>query len=419
MPNSLLARFAENFAPGARPLMGELAQVRGVIGSALAGLLPYNPDDLVGKRGYAVYDEMQRDAQVAACLAIKKFAVLARGWEVHPASNDPTDREVADFVRFALADMRGAILDVLYDALDALAKGFSVLEINYRIIDREPYKGMIGFGSIKSKDPSTFVFDLDDYANIRSLQRTGAGGTGVSGLQSRNGMRTENTLPPEKFVIYSYMPRYESPYGTSDLRAAYKHYWSKDILIRFLNVYLEKYGAPTARGTYKRGTPKSAQEELLKVLDRIQQETAIVIPDDVQVDLMEAQRGGEAGYLQAIEFHDKQIAKAILSQTLVVDEGARVGSFALAKVHLDVVRMCLKKLKRDLEESVMGEQVIRRLVDYNFTVTAYPTFSLGPLEDQDVEKLAGVIAKLVSGEVIKPDEGWIREYLGLPGQAAS
>ena len=430
MPNSLLARFAERFGARRSPPMGELAQVRGVIGSALAGLMPYNPDDLIGKRGYAIYDLMQNDAQVRACMSIKKFAVLSKGWEVHPASGDPRDREVADFVRFVFADMRGAILDVLYNILDALAKGFSVMELNYRIIDREPYKGMIGLASIKSKDPSTFVFDLDDYANIRSLGRTGAG-TGVSGLQSRNqapasGLNSRYTLdgansalPPDKFAIYSYMPRYESPYGTSDLRAAYKHYWSKDILIRFLNIYLEKYGAPTAKGTYKRGTPKSAQEELLKVLDRIQQETAIVIPDDVQVDLMEAQRGGEAGYLAAIEFHDKQIAKAILSQTLVVDEGARVGSFALAKVHLDVVRMCLKKLKRDLEETVMGEQVIRRLVDYNFTVTAYPTFSLGPLDDQDMEQLAGVISKLVSGEVIKPDEGWIREYLGIPTPAAS
>ena len=28
--------------------------------------------------------------------------------------------------------------------------------------------------------------------------------------------------------------------------------------------------------------------------------------------------------------------------------------------------------------------------------------------------LAGVIEKLVSGQVIRPDEGWIRGYLGLP-----
>lgn len=406
MLKSLIARFSGR--NGARtPPLKEIASARGGIAQSLGSLAPYNPDDLIGKRGYAVYDQMQKDAQVQACLTIKKLAVLSRGWEVHPASDEPNDREVADFVRFTLEDMRGSVLDVLFNTLDALAKGFSLMEINWKLIDRAPHEGRVGLASIKSKDPSTFAFDMDEFLNVKSLKRTGD----VSGLKSRN---TGCDLPPGKFVVYSYMPRYESPYGTSDLRAAYKHYWSKDVLTRFLNLYLEKYGSPTAKGSYKRGTPRAAQEELLKVLDKIQQETAIVIPDDVQIELLEAQRGGEAGYLSALEFHDKQISKAILCQTLMTDEGTRVGSFALAKVHMDVLKMCLKKLKRDLEESVMLEQVIRRLVDYNFTVASYPTFSLGPIDDRDVEQFANAIAKLISGEVIRPDEGWIREYLGLP-----
>ena len=408
MAKSVLTYFAEKLSARRSPPLGELASAKGSLASAVGSIAPYNPDDLIGKRGYAIYDQMQRDAQVQACLTIKKFAVLSRGWEVHPASNHPIDMNVADFVRFVLEDMRGSILDVLFNTLDALAKGFSVMELNYRIIDKEPYRGMVGLTSIKSKDPSTFAFDVDEFMNVKALKRTG---WTVS--------KEAEALPPEKFVIYSHMPRYESPYGTSDLRAAYKHFWSKDVLTRFLNLYLEKYGSPTAKGSYKRGTPKVAQEELLKVLDKIQQETAIVIPDDVQVQLLEAQRGGEAGYLHAIEFHDKQIAKAILAQTLMTDEGMRVGSFALAKVHLDVLKMCLKKIKRDLEETVMREQVIRRLVDCNFNVNAYPTFSLGPIEDQDIESLSNVISKLVSGEVIRPDEGWIREYLGLPSEGQS
>ena len=407
MSNSILAKFAGKLSPRRSPPLDEIASARGSLASLVGQIAPYNPDDLVGKRGYAVYDQMQRDAQIQACLMIKKFAVLSRGWEVHPASDDPADVRIAEFVRFALEDMRGSILDVLTNVLDALAKGFSVMEINYRIIDREPYRGTIGLASIKAKDPSTFVFDTDEFLNVRSLKRSGFGGRG-------SGADSQEALPPEKFVVYTYNPRYESPYGTSDLRAAYKHYWSKDVLMRFMNLYLEKYGSPTAKGSYKRGTPKSAQEELLRVLDKIQQETAIVIPDDVQVELLEAHRGGEAGYLQALDFHDKQIAKAILNQTLMTDEGMRVGSFALAKVHLDVLKMCLAKLKRDLEETVMREQVVRPLVDYNFGSGAYPVFSLGPLEDRDIDSLANAISKLVSGEVIRPDEGWIREYLGLP-----
>ncbi len=387
------------------PPTGEIASARGMLAS-VGQIAPYNPDDLIGKRGYAIYDQMQHDAQVQACLTIKKLAVLSRGWEVHPASSSPNDVEVADFVRFALEEMRGTVLDVLFNVLDALAKGFSVMEMNYCVLDKDPHKGRIGLASIKAKDPSTFGFNTDEFLNVRGLTRTPTPGK-------------DSSLPTDKFVIYSYMPRYESPYGTSDLRAAYKHYWSKDVLTRFMNLYLEKYGSPTVRGSYKRGTPKQAQEELLRVLDKIQQQTAIVIPEDVQVQLMEAVRGGEAGYLEAIEFHDKQISRAILCQTLMTDEGTRVGSFALAKVHLDVLKMCLRKLKRDLEESVMQEQVIKRLVDYNFSVSAYPTFSLGPLEDADVEKLSGVIEKLVAGQVIRPDEQWIRGYLGLPTGAES
>jgi len=401
----ILSYFAGRMWP-AKPPISETATARGTAASQLGRIVPYNPDDLIGMRGYAIYDQMQRDAQVQACLTIKKLAVLSRGWEVHPASSDARDVEVADFVRFALESMRGSILDVLYNVLDALAKGFSVLEINYAFLDKGPHAGRVGLASIKAKDPSTFAFDTDEFLNVRGLKRTPR----VSGSEN---------LAPDKFVVYSYMPRYESPYGTSDLRAAYKHYWSKDILTRFMNLYLEKYGSPTAKGSYKRGTPKASQEELLGVISKIQQETAIVIPEDVQVELLEAHRGGEAGYLQAIEFHDKQISRAILCQTLMTDEGTRVGSFALAKVHLDVLKMCLRKLKRDLEESVMGEQVIKRLVDYNFSVAAYPTFSLGPLEDTDVAQLSGVVSQLVSGQIIKPDEQWIRGYLGLPTGAES
>ena len=130
--NINLSDIVSRFSGRGSPPMGEVAAAR----TALSLMPPYNPDDLVGKRGYAVYDQMQKDAQVQACLQIKKLSLLSRGWEVHPASESERDVQIADFVRFAFEDMRGSILDVLYNVLDALAKGFSVMEINYRIIEQ-------------------------------------------------------------------------------------------------------------------------------------------------------------------------------------------------------------------------------------------------------------------------------------------
>lgn len=382
------------------PVMEEIAAARSGLASSAFRLAAYSPDDLVTRKGFAVYDEMQNDAQVRSCLNTRKFAVLSKGWNVRPSSDSPEDVRVARFVEFCLHDMKGSVPEMLFKALDAVAKGFSICEINYKVIGGGPFDGMIGLASVKSKDPAEFGFDLDQFLNVRGLTHQGLSG------QSR--------LPAEKFIVYTHMPVYELPHGQSDLRAAYKHWWSKEVILKFWNLYLEKFGMPTAKGTYRRGVPKDQQDELLRVLDKIQQETALVVPEDVTVELLEAQRRGEAGYLTAIEFHNKQIAKAILGQTLSSDEGSRVGSLALARVHMDVLRFYLERLKRDLEETVMREQLIRRLVAINFGTDRCPLFTLGNLEEKDLELLGGLITKLIDGRVVEPTEPWIREYLGIP-----
>lgn len=382
------------------PVMQEIAAARSGLASSAFRLAAYSPDDLVTRKGFAVYDEMQNDAQVRSCLNTRKFAVLSKGWNVRPSSDSPEDVRVARFVEFCLHDMKGSVPEMLFKVLDAVAKGFSICEINYKVIGGGPFDGMIGLASVKSKDPAEFGFDLDQFLNVRGLTHQGLSG------QSR--------LPAEKFIVYTHMPVYELPHGQSDLRAAYKHWWSKEVILKFWNLYLEKFGMPTAKGTYRRGVPKDQQDELLRVLDKIQQETALVVPEDVTVELLEAQRRGEAGYLTAIEFHNKQIAKAILGQTLSSDEGSRVGSLALARVHMDVLRFYLERLKRDLEETVMREQLIRRLVAINFGTDRCPLFTLGNLEEKDLELLGGLITKLIDGRVVEPTEPWIREYLGIP-----
>lgn len=395
--------FAKFLSSIRRPKLKEMAEANRPAAS-FGGAAACYSDDLLSGGGFEIYERMQHDAQVKACLNIKKLSVLSRGWQVHPASDKPDDIRAADFVRWCLEDMRGSVMDVLYNALDALAKGFSVAEINWKIIPSGNYAGMIGLDSIKSKDPSAFIFETDEFLNVKSVKQLG---------------RREISLPPDKLLIYVHSPRYELPYGASDLKAAYRHWWSKDIILRFYNVYLEKYGSPTVLGAYTRGTPKSQQADLLRVLDRIQQETALVLPDDIKIELLEAKRGGENGYLQAVEYHDRQIAKAILGQTLTTDEGMRYGSFALAKVHLDVLRMTLEHIKRNLEESVMREQLIRRLVSYNFENAGVPVFSLGTIRERDLSLLADVISKLVTGGVVAPDEKWIRDYLEIPDVGGS
>ena len=359
------------------------------------------PGDLPpGSQGYVTYRRMQNDPQVKACLSTKKFAVLSRGWEVHPFDTTPEALEVAEFCRWTLADMTGSVLDTLYAVMDALALGVSMTEINYKVLDSGPYAGRIGLQSLKSKNPEIFFFDIDGFMNIHALRIAGG-----------------ELLPPNKFLIYSYQPQYENPLGTSDLRAAYRSWFVKEQLVVWWSKYLEKFGMPTVLGSYaaKGAYSLDQKRSFLSTLMQVHNETAIAVPDDMEVKLLEATRGAQAGFDEAVAFCDRSIAKSILGETLTADSSAKGSSYGLGQVHMDVLSFYLQKLQRDLEETVMTEQLLARLVAYNYPVgTPCPSFHLGKIDDGKLAAATTLISELIGGGVIAPAEPWIRSYLGIP-----
>lgn len=381
-----------------KPILRELAAAQGEINSLLGALSPlsYPGDALPGVDGFGTYRKMQGDPQVKACLATKKFAVLSRGWDIQAASTSADDQAIAQFVRQALTQMRGTLLDALYDVLDALALGVSLVEINWVL----RADGKIGLHSLKAKDPALFQFECDPFLNL----------TGLRGAMG-------GVYPLDKFLVYTYMPAYENPWGQSDLRAAYRPWFVKEQLLRWWAKYMEKFGMPTVRGTYAsgKGYSKKQQMEFLSLVAAIHNESAVVVPDDLQIALLEATRGAEAGFEQAISYLDRAIAKSILGQTLTSDSTSGTNTNALGQIHMDVLGFYLQKLQRDLEQAVVNAQLIDRLVACNFGPdAARPTFHLGALDDSRLSSVGALIKDLVAGNILAPDEPWIRGYLGLP-----
>lgn len=386
---------------GKRPPLDEQAPAQG-IGSVLGRLSLYAAPVDPPPGADAAYRRMTYDPQVRACLATKKYAVLSRGWEVHPGGGDPASLAAADFCRWCLDNMAGSILDAGYDVLDALAFGLSLVEINYRLIDDGPWAGHVGIGSLKAKDPRHFIIRTDEFYNIQAL-RVAAG----------------DELDPDKFLIYSYMPRYGNPYGESDLRAAYRSWYLKDALLTWWAKYLEKFGMPTVVGSFGAGGgyTKQQQADFLSVVSQVHNESALVIPDDLAISLLEARTnsGGSSGFDEAVSYLDRAIAKAILGQSLTSDSSARGSTYALGAVQENVLRFYINKLTRDLEDAVLTRQLLARLVAYNFPPgTPTPAFKFGRLDDDRLAAAGTLIAEMVKGNVIAPDEPWIREYMGLP-----
>ena len=375
-------------AYGYTSLVGMLAPVH------LAGDLP------PGAQGFTTYRRMQNDPQIKACLSTKKFAVLSRGWEVHPFDTTPEALEVAEFCRWCLADMKGSVLDGLYSVMDALALGVSVTEINYKLLDAGPYVGKIGLASLKAKNPEIFFFDVDSFLNLHALRIAGG-----------------DLLPPDKFLIYSYQPQYENPLGTSDLRAAYRSWFIKEQMVSWWAKFLEKFGMPTVVGSYdpKGNYGVGEQRAFLSTLMQVHNETAIALPADMEVKLLEATRTMDAGFDEAVAYCDRSIAKSILGETLTADSAAKGSTYGLGQVHMDVLSFYLQKLQRDLEETVMTEQLLARLVAYNYPMgTPCPQFKLGKIDDGKLAAATALMTALITGGVVSPSEPWIRSYLGIP-----
>ena len=372
---------------------------------------PYNPDDLLTRRGLDLYDRMMTDAQVRASINTKRYALLARQWQVFPAVRRRQEQdfraamEARDFVEAVLRGLRGPegspqdFRRVLFQMMSAFYRGFSVAELVWRVETAGPWAGKYVLAAIKFKNPKQIGFEVDEFLNVRA----------VTSWTPEHGLIT---VPRGKCLIYVYNARDELPYGESDLRAVYKHWYSKSRIMEFWNLRLQRFGIPFAYANAPNPSDASGAR-ILEILRGLQQEASAVFPQNVRPQLMETKSSGDEAFLSALEWHNQQIAIGILLQTLTSGEGRRTGSMALGRVHFDILLFALECMKQDIEAAV-DAQIIRPLIDANFDHRLYPEFSLGNLDEKDLLRMAQAMNVLLTHRVVDAREPILRELFNLP-----
>lgn len=360
-------------------------------------LEPYNPDELMQKRGgLDIYTRMKTDDQVKAVLVMKKYAALSGGWHI-----EGTDEKRVEFLQKVYAQDTLRIMDKLYDVLSALEYGFSVSEIMYLRATSGELAGKIILSDLKTRPPHSFEFGIDDHGNLNKLtQHTQVG---------------DKDFPIEKFIIYTYMPEFGGHYGNSDLRAAYRAWFSKDITIKFRNMYNEKFGMPTIKAKYPPTLSEPVKADLEKIIKNIQSMTAIKIPEGVEIDLLESTRKSVSEFSATIKDCDTAIARAVLVPNLMGFTDTKSGSYALGKTQFDVFLWILAKIRTDNEMSIA--QISKRLIDLNFGPGEYPKWKMNPMTQQAKEDLMASFVDAVDKGVITPtfkDEEHVRDILSFP-----
>ena len=367
----------------------------------------YNPDQLIGRKGYAIYNKMMIDEQVKAVVRFKRDAITSRDYIFEYANDDLSEDEVDRRKKIfteAITQMEEPFSDALNGIMSAMYTGFSISEKLYHHIDIDG-KSYYGIKRIKLKPCDTFFFHTDEFGNVLKFTQQFDG--------------KEQTLDPSAFIHFVQNPDTDEHYGRSELRECYRAWFSKDMVIKFQNIHLERFAAgfvwaaPKEGKTLTTGTPEYVS--LQNVMKNLQASSSIILPAGIELNIEHP--ATTDAFEKAIAQHDKAIAKALLVPNLMgISEQGSTGSYAQSQTQLEAFLWTLDADATRLEGK-LNAHLFKELGDLNFGDGKYPRFKFKPVSDVRKLEIVKIWQQLVTGGAVQAtdaDEAFLRDALEMP-----
>lgn len=372
------------------------------IAVAFIGALMEVQDTVLRRLGsnYEVYRDLRRDGQVHSTFQQRRLALRGRPLVIEAGGDDAASIAAADQLRTNLEQIPfdRATGMMSWGAFYGHAVGECMWEVR---------EGKVWLAAVKARTPWRFRFDWE----------------GQLRLLTRAAMITGEALPDRKFWTVSWgADNDDEPYG---LGLAHQLYWPVYFKKQGLGFWLralEKFGAPTAKGTYPAGSDPKVKTELLQALHRMRMDGSIAVPEGVEVALLEAARGA----VDQVAFNaamNAEISKIIVGQTMTTDQGS---SRSQGEVHMDVREELTDADAEELNESFMAGPA-RWLTEWNFPGARTPIVKRPAPEDEErsavllTAKAGAVKAMREAGYEPTPEtesalfgDGWTRVPMPKP-----
>ena len=356
---------------------------------------PWNPDDLVQKHNdYSLYEEMLKDDQVSVCLQLKKDNVLCSGFDIIPQEDD--QEEMVEDIKVAInEDPDWPFEEMLEEMLSSYEFGFSISE---KVFKRRE-DGKLSLKFIKTRHPGPWMIHQDEKGNIERYEQQG----------------TPNTNVPSSVLIHMINRRkFQNPYGVPDLRAAYQAWFAKKHITRFYAVFIEKAASPIPHGKYGKEANPKAISDMYSALKKFQTKTALVTPDYMEVDFLEASSNGEA-FVKGINLFNMFIGRALFIPDLLGFQGSETsgGSFSLGANQMEIFFKHINR-RRAVLEKIVNDEIIWPIVVHNWGfIDNYPRFKLRPISKQDIIETAKIWLEAVKVRAWRPTEEEINHFKNI------
>lgn len=333
-------------------------------------------------------DIEERDLHYLAVLGTRRRQVCQLPLAVEAASDDKDHVRHADFLREWLRE--GTLELALFDLLDAIGKGFSVLEIEWQSTP----EAVLPVG-LEYRPQRWFAPALEDGETIQLAE-------GV----------TREPLSPHKFLIHRHRAKSGLTIRSGLARIASWAWMYKAFTARDWAIFTQNYGAPIRVGKYGPNATDADRTVLWRAVANIAGDCAAIIPEGMSIEFVALKDTGQSAelYEKRADWLDRQISKAVLGQTTTTD--AISGGHAVAKEHR-LVQEDIERADAKLVSATLTRQLAHLIIALNFGPQAkYPRLLLGRPDEVPLNDVVNALAKLGPlGLTVEASE--VRDRLGF------
>lgn len=334
-------------------------------------------------------DIEERDLHYFGVMSTRKRSVAQLPITVKPASDAADHKKHAEFVQSWIND--DVLRACLFDMLDAIGKGFSVMEIDWqtRLSRWEPRE-------ITYRPQRWFTFARADGETV-VLRDDPA----------------EEPLPAHKFIIHRHPSKSGLTIRSGIARVASWAWMYKSFTLKDWAIFVQNFGMPIRIGRYEGDAKEEDKDVLWRAVTQIAGDMAAIMPDSMKIEFQEVAAKGTSIdlYERRADWMDRQVSKAVLGQTTTTD--AVGGGHAVAREHR-LVQEDIERADAMMITATIIRQLIPNLIAMNFgPQDHYPIVRIGRPDEVMLKEFAEAFDKFAK-HGLTVGASYIRERLGAP-----
>lgn len=326
-----------------------------------------------------LFSEMEeKDGKLGSVLQTRRLAVTGLDWEVLPATtNSATDIKVAEFITevFNYVD---SFNEGLNDLLDAIGKGFSLVENIWEISE-----GQVWLKDLEHVDGKNLNF-TDVSGKLSKMPRILTEESPAHGIE----------LEPYKFIFHRHKARSGFVTKGGIIRSCAYLYLFKNYDFKNWAQFIELFGIPLRLGKFKAGSTREEIDVLKRAVFNLASDAAAVISENTEIEFIRSEAGKDnAGVFKELaEYIDKIYSQIVLGHAGSSESTAgKLGG----EDNAENVRQDLLKADCLLLMSTIKTQLITPLVYYNFGANVgVPKFKLKFEPPEDLKSEADMLVSL-------------------------